>query len=405
MMQVYDIAIIGGGIAGVAAAVQTARMGMKTVLIEKTALVGGLATGGLINVFLPLCDGNGHQVTFGIAEEMLRKSIVYGPGEIPPGWRNECNGEERKRFISVFSPASFALALDEMLDGAGVDVWLDSLVCNVRVGNGMVTRLEVENESGRIELSAKRFIDASGSAVLARRLGQNVVTDDNCFSCWALEFSHDSLHMNYGPVYGNGAPTGVFSDDDLAAAGTSLEKLKRETRHGISGKQVSEYFRVTRRYLRSYYAHAYESGKNDRKSFYPVKLPIMPQFRKICAVRARTMMTGGGDGKHVEDSIGMVADWRRAGLIWEVPYSVLVPQEGPDNVLYAGRCIGATGDAWEVMRVIPAAALTGQAAGLAAALSLRNGSMPSDLNYEILAKALRAISVPLHFDELEIDRP
>ena len=102
MMQVYDIAIVGGGIAGGAAAVQTARMGMKTVLIEKTALVGGLATGGLINVFLPLCDGNGHQVTFGIAEEMLRKSIVYGPGEIPPGWRNECNGKERKRFISVF---------------------------------------------------------------------------------------------------------------------------------------------------------------------------------------------------------------------------------------------------------------------------------------------------------------
>ena len=131
----------------------------------------------------------------------------------------------------------------------------------------------------------------------------------------------------------------------------------------------------------------------------------MPQFRKICAVRARTMMTGGGDGKHVEDSIGMVADWRRAGLIWEVPYSALVPQEGPDNVLYVGRCIGATGDAWEVMRVIPAAALTGQAAGLAAALSLRNGSMPSDLNYEILAKALRLLSVPLHFDELEIDRP
>lgn len=405
MKTYYDIAVIGGGVAGVAAAVQAARCGMKTVLVERTALVGGLATGGLINVFLPLCDGNGHQVTFGIAEEMLRKSIVYGPGEIPPNWKKERNGMERKRFIAVFSPASFVLALDEMLDEAGVDVWLDSLVCDVRIENEMAARLEIENESGRIELSAKRFIDASGSAVLARRIGQNVVTGDNSFSCWALEFSHGALHMNYGPVYGNGAPTGVFSDDDLAAAGTSLEKLKQETTHGIDGKQVSEYFRITRRYLRSYYAHAYESGKNDRKSFYPVKLPIMPQFRKICAVRARTMMTGGGDGKHVEDSVGVVADWRCAGLIWEVPYSVLVPQEGPDNVLYAGRCIGATEDAWEVMRVIPAAALTGQAAGLAAALSLRNGSMPSDLNYEILAKALRAISVPLHFDELEIDRP
>jgi flavin-dependent dehydrogenase len=93
-MRVFDIVIVGGGIAGVAAALQSARMGMQTVLIEKTALVGGLATSGLINVFLPLCDGNGHQVTFGIAEEMLRKSIVYGPGEIPPGWRNERDGEK-----------------------------------------------------------------------------------------------------------------------------------------------------------------------------------------------------------------------------------------------------------------------------------------------------------------------
>ena len=72
------VAVIGGGIAGVAAAVQAARSGMKTVLIEKSALVGGLATSGLINVFLPLCDGNGHQVSFGLCEEMLRKSIVYG---------------------------------------------------------------------------------------------------------------------------------------------------------------------------------------------------------------------------------------------------------------------------------------------------------------------------------------
>ena len=56
MKTYYDIAVIGGGVAGVAAAVQAARCGMKTVLVERTALVGGLATGGLINVFLPLCD-------------------------------------------------------------------------------------------------------------------------------------------------------------------------------------------------------------------------------------------------------------------------------------------------------------------------------------------------------------
>ena len=404
-MELYDIAVVGGGVAGIAAAVQYARFGMKTILVEKTALIGGLATSGLVNVFLPLCDGNGHQVSFGLCEEMLRRSIVYGPGEIPPGWKNERNGTERKRFIAVFSPASFVLALDEMLDEAGVDVWLDSLVCGVLAEDGMVKRLEIENESGRVELRAKRFVDASGSAVLARRLGQNVVTDDNYFSSWTLEFKSGAPYMNYGPIYGNGVPTGIFSDDDLRSAGTSLAELREAKRHGITGKQVSEYLRVTRRCLRSYYAYAYDSGKSDRNSLYPLKLPIMPQYRKICAIHAKTMMRDGGDWTHVKDSVGMVADWRRAGFVWEVPYSALIPKQGPCNVLYAGRCIGAIGDAWEVMRVIPSAVLTGQAAGLAAALSLRDGVAPAKLSYARFTEEFRAAAIPLHFDDLGLRRP
>ena len=64
----YDIAVIGAGIAGVAAAVQAARDGKKVVLLEKTVFPGGLATTGLVYVYLPICDGNGHQVSFGITE-------------------------------------------------------------------------------------------------------------------------------------------------------------------------------------------------------------------------------------------------------------------------------------------------------------------------------------------------
>lgn len=405
MKTYYDIAVIGGGVAGVAAAVQAARCGMKTVLVERTALVGGLATGGLINVFLPLCDGNGHQVTFGIAEEMLRKSIVYGPGEIPPNWKKERNGMERKRFIAVFSPASFVLALDEMLDEAGVDVWLDSLVCDVRIENEMAARLEIENESGRIELSAKRFIDASGSAVLARRLGQNVVTDDNYFSSWTLEFKSGAPYMNYGPIYGNGVPTGIFSDDDLRSAGTSLAELREAKRHGITGKQVSEYLRVTRRCLRSYYAYAYDSGKSDRNSLYPLKLPIMPQYRKICAIQAAEPMRDGQANRHVPDSVGLVADWRRAGSVWEVPFRSLYSASGPENLLFAGRCMGAVGDAWEVMRVIPAAAVTGQAAGMAAALALRDRLPLRELSVGRLGDELKRRRIPRHLEELGLTEP
>ena len=404
-MELYDIAVVGGGVAGIAAAVQSARFGMKTILVEKTALIGGLATSGLVNVFLPLCDGNGHQVSFGLCEEMLRRSIVYGPGEIPPGWKNERNGTERKRFIAVFSPASFVLALDEMLDEAGVDVWLDSLVCGVLAEDGMVKRLEIENESGRVELRAKRFVDASGSAVLARRLGQNVVTDDTYFSSWTLEFKSGAPYMNYGPIYGNGVPTGIFSDDDLRSAGTSLAELREAKRHGITGKQVSEYLRVTRRCLRSYYAYAYDSGKSDRNSLYPLKLPIMPQYRKICAIQAAETMRDGQANRHVPDSVGLVADWRRAGSVWEVPFRSLYSASGPENLLFAGRCMGAVGDAWEVMRVIPAAAVTGQAAGMAAALALRDRLPLRELSVERLGDELKRRGIPRHLEELGLTEP
>lgn len=228
----YDLVIVGGGIAGIAAAVQAARQGCRVALVEKTALTGGLATAGLINVFLPLCDGNGHQVSFGLAEEMLRRSLKYGPGEIPPHWRDERDAAERKRFISVFSPASLVLALDELLKEAGVTVYLDTLLCAAKTAGNRLTGVAVENESGRFTLRARQFIDASGSAVLGRRLGLPVTAGENYFSLWALEYVQGKIEMNIGAVYGNGAATGKFSDAALAESGWSRQRLAEQKQTG-----------------------------------------------------------------------------------------------------------------------------------------------------------------------------
>ena len=85
--NMYDIAVCGGGIAGIASALAAAREGKRVVLFEKQYLLGGLGTAGLVTIYLPLCDGMGHQVSFGIAEELLKLSITYGAEDkYPANW-------------------------------------------------------------------------------------------------------------------------------------------------------------------------------------------------------------------------------------------------------------------------------------------------------------------------------
>ena len=79
-----DVAVVGGGVAGIAAALSAARQGAKVALVEKQCVLGGLATSGLITIYLPLCDGMGRQVSFSIAEELLRLSILRGVEERYP---------------------------------------------------------------------------------------------------------------------------------------------------------------------------------------------------------------------------------------------------------------------------------------------------------------------------------
>ena len=85
----YDILVIGGGVAGIAAAVSAAESGMKTALIEKSAMLGGLATMGMIYFYLPICDGKGTQVSFGLAEKLLRTAVKYSPSMDIESWKSD----------------------------------------------------------------------------------------------------------------------------------------------------------------------------------------------------------------------------------------------------------------------------------------------------------------------------
>ena len=94
-----------------------------------------------------------------------------------------------------------------------------------------------------------------------------------------------------------------------------------------------------------------------------------------------------------------MADWRKPGHVWEVPYDALVPTR-IKGLLAAGRCISSEGDAWEVTRVIPPAALTGQVAGLAATLAVQADTLPDRLDAGDLQRHLDGKGIPCHLSDL-----
>jgi hypothetical protein len=120
-----DVLVAGGGIAGIAAAVAAARNGAKVLLMEREYTLGGLATLGLITIYLPLCDGRGHQLVHGLGEELLRLSIKHGAERnYPSAWLDGGGIEERieKRFTTQFNPHLFAIEAESLLLSLGVRI-------------------------------------------------------------------------------------------------------------------------------------------------------------------------------------------------------------------------------------------------------------------------------------------
>ncbi len=379
----YDVAVAGAGVAGVAAALQSARAGKKTVLVEKTFQPGGLATGGLVMIWLPMCDGNGRQVCAGMAEEFFHAAMRYGPGEPSPNWRSAKHAPPRERLLCLFSPASLILALDELLEESGVEVLYDSRICKARVERGTLISFTIENGRGRLKIAARRFVDATGDALLSRLSGVPCERVSDTLSMWHLACDEYAL--------GDYRWTDV--DDENLALRTDSWPL------ATNADDPAEDLRSARRLLREWYKERHAEGM-ERTRLFPLALPSIPQTRCSYFIRAAHPVTGDPEIRRFPDSVALVPDWRIPGPVLEVPYGVLLPASGPKNLLAAGRCIGAQGRSRDMIRSIPACVATGQAAGLAASLSLDRCVPPTELDAKDLQRMLKLLSIPLFEDEI-----
>ena len=164
VIKEFDVAVCGGGVAGISAALAAARQGKSVVLFERQFMLGGLATAGIVTIYLPLCDGYGHQVSFGIAEELLRLSISQGAEDrYPDNWldNNGFRGENDKRFQVQYNPQLFAILAEKVLIDAGVEILYGTYAVGLKLQDDKITHLITENKSGRLAYKVKSVVDAT----------------------------------------------------------------------------------------------------------------------------------------------------------------------------------------------------------------------------------------------------
>jgi flavin-dependent dehydrogenase len=194
------VLVAGGGIAGISAALSAARSGSDVLLIERECLLGGLSTLGLITIYLPLCDGMGNQVSFGIAEELLRLSIKHVTEDRhPDAWLNSNDFEKRKkqRFQVQYNPHLFALEVEKLLLSEGVRILYNTFICDTIVENSKITHIIVENKSGRSAIGVKSVVDATGDADICYMSGESTTTfkPGNELAAWYYSISKDGVNL------------------------------------------------------------------------------------------------------------------------------------------------------------------------------------------------------------------
>ena len=378
--KAYDVVVVGGGIAGVAAAVAAARKGVSVLLLEKSIVLGGLATAGLISWYEPLCDGKGKQLIYGIGEELIRLTAKDSFDTIDPLWLEPTGEKPQKRFTNRFSPTIFAMTLDEYLRENNVTVMLDSHAVYPVMEGKTCRGVMVESISGREFYPAGAVIDATGDAQVLDRAGAPTVKGGNWFT-FVGHYTSRALAKDFA----DGGDISVFRKwmwvGSSAAGHGQPEGMPRVS--GTTSEEVTEYVLATRK------AALEELRKEPRQERDLSMLPFMPQFRTIRRLEGKTLFKGI-DGEKFADNIGDCGDFRRPGIHCQIPYSCLYHQDFP-NLWAAGRIVSAEeGDGWEITRVIPVCALTGQAAGTAAALCILEKSTADTLDIVLLQNTLRA---------------
>lgn len=365
----WNVVVCGGGIAGVAAALAAKRSGAeKVLLIEKLFQLGGLATSGLVTIYLPLCDGEGNQISYGLAEELLRLSIKHGhEAQRPTAWLEDLSLEEKlvQRYRVRFNASMFAVLSEKQLREEGVDILYGTVACGVSKCDecGKITALFLESKSGRTAIEVDSVIDATGDADICKLAEENTedFTQGNIIASWY--YSHVGNEFRLNKLGFADVPDKYKNEEsDIKAKGEIDTKARRYD--GRDAFELSEMMQDAHASILNHFL-----GEGEISDEYAIAtMATTPQIRMTRRMNGDYVMNDSEMHKKFADSVGMFSDWRKAGPAYELPFGTLHGSK-VKNLLSAGRCISVTEDMWDITRTIPVCAVSGEAAGTAAAMT------------------------------------
>ena len=353
----YDVIVCGGGFGGISAALASARMGKKTLLLERQYMLGGLGTAGLVTVYLPICDGVGHQVCFGMAEELFRLSISLGAEErYPANWLDGegTRTEKDQRFMVRYNPQLFAILVEKLLVSEGVDVLYGSYAVGVKKKKNKISHITVENKSGRHAYAVKSVVDATGDADIAKfaKAPTAVFEAWNAIAAWYYYVGKDGYDLK---------ELGYHSmTEEEKREFASNNKIFPE----LDEKEISRQMYISHQRTLNDFMKKREADPG----IWPVTISTIPQIRMTRRIVGDYELKSSEVHTYFEDSVGMIPSWRERGPVYEVPFSSLYSSK-VKNLITAGRCTSADDKTWDLIRAIPGCAVTGQAAGTAATMT------------------------------------
>lgn len=395
-----DVVVVGGGPSGVAAAISAARNGLKVILVERHPYLGGMATGGLVLLFIEY-----DRYEYGILKETVERLTKLPNGvALPPRKSPWILGLETPTWIEgfglsggympPFDPEMLKFVCNEMVVEAGVRLMLNCTFVDAITVNDAVRGVIIENKEGRQAILSKVTIDATG--------------DGDVFAMAGAPFKEDlhptGLSLSFRMMNVNVEKAVKFREENPEKYNELInDHIKRENyglvwfpttikdvvlffQHlkGLSATKVEDLTRAEIEGRRKVMAAVEFFRKNipGFESAVLIDTSSMIGTRESRRVEGEYVLTKQDilEGKRFNDAIAR-------NPYFDIPYRCLVPKK-IENLLVAGRCISTTHEAQAGIRMICPCYATGEAAGAAAATAIEENVPPRKISVKNLQRRL-----------------